>query len=127
MPQNTPPPGWYQDPTGFGEGRYWDGTSWTQSVSRAGQTVDVPMEPGRAHLPPIPGSELTAPPVATAPTTVTVERPKRSAFGAIVGVIGIILLVVVIIAIVNNSDDSSNDESPPATSPATTAAPANDG
>lgn len=37
-----PVAGWYTDPTGRFEHRYWDGTSWTEHVSRQGQaTVDA--------------------------------------------------------------------------------------
>jgi hypothetical protein len=124
MPENYSLPGWYQDPSGLGEGRYWDGVAWTNSVSRAGATIEVPIEPERAALPPIPGSELRRPtpyvnnPSATSPAT------KRSPLGAIFGVIGAILIVVLIVVLLNSGDDSSNDESPPVTNPPATEAPA---
>ncbi len=42
--QTTPsvPPGWYTDPAGRYELRYWDGTAWTEHVSRAGQQYTDP-------------------------------------------------------------------------------------
>jgi hypothetical protein len=36
------PPGWYADPAGRYELRYWDGTAWTEHVSRAGQQYTDP-------------------------------------------------------------------------------------
>lgn len=39
----APPPGWYPDPYRRYDQRYWDGASWTQHASRAGQQiVDAP-------------------------------------------------------------------------------------
>jgi Protein of unknown function (DUF2510) len=38
------PAGWYADPAGRFELRYWDGTTWTEHVSRAGQQyTDAPV------------------------------------------------------------------------------------
>ena len=38
------PAGWYHDPSGRFELRYWDGTQWTEHVSRAGtQFTDPPV------------------------------------------------------------------------------------
>ena len=36
------PPGWYADPAGRFELRYWDGSTWTEHVSRAGQQFTDP-------------------------------------------------------------------------------------
>lgn len=36
------PAGWYADPAGRYELRYWDGSSWTEHVSRAGQQYTDP-------------------------------------------------------------------------------------
>lgn len=36
------PAGWYADPAGRYELRYWDGTQWTEHVSRAGQQYTDP-------------------------------------------------------------------------------------
>jgi hypothetical protein len=36
------PAGWYADPSGRFELRYWDGTAWTEHVSRAGQQFTDP-------------------------------------------------------------------------------------
>jgi hypothetical protein len=36
------PAGWYADPAGRFELRYWDGNTWTEHVSRAGQQYTDP-------------------------------------------------------------------------------------
>jgi hypothetical protein len=36
------PAGWYADPAGRYELRYWDGSQWTEHVSRAGQQYTDP-------------------------------------------------------------------------------------
>ena len=115
MPANNPLPGWYRDPSGIGEGRYWDGLIWTNSVSRAGVTMVAPIEAARAVLPPVPGSELRTPvPVAASPS-VTVNTPNRSPLGAIFGAIAAVLAVVLIVVLITNDSDSPNDDTPPAT------------
>lgn len=40
--ESTVPAGWYADPSRRYELRYWDGTSWTEHVSRAGQQYTDP-------------------------------------------------------------------------------------
>jgi hypothetical protein len=35
-PNGLPVPGWYPDPSGLHDFRYWDGVAWTEHVSRAG-------------------------------------------------------------------------------------------
>jgi len=41
-PESTVPAGWYADPSGRFELRYWDGAAWTEHVSRAGQQFTDP-------------------------------------------------------------------------------------
>lgn len=41
-PESTVPAGWYSDPSGRYELRYWDGSAWTEHVSRAGQQYTDP-------------------------------------------------------------------------------------
>jgi hypothetical protein len=36
------PAGWYPDPSGRFEMRYWDGTAWTEHVARGGQQFTDP-------------------------------------------------------------------------------------
>ena len=40
---SAPVPGWYADPTARFDHRYWDGTRWTDHVSRGGQMVSDPV------------------------------------------------------------------------------------
>ena len=39
----APRPGWYPDPAGVGDTRYWDGASWTERVTRAGDVSASPI------------------------------------------------------------------------------------
>ncbi len=36
-------PGWYPDPLARFDHRYWDGTAWTDHVSKAGQMMTDPL------------------------------------------------------------------------------------
>jgi hypothetical protein len=40
--ESAVPAGWYADPSGRFELRYWDGSAWTEHVSRAGQQFTDP-------------------------------------------------------------------------------------
>ncbi len=40
--ESAVPAGWYADPSGRYELRYWDGSAWTEHVSRAGQQYTDP-------------------------------------------------------------------------------------
>jgi uncharacterized membrane protein len=42
-PPSNPPFGWYPDPSGHHEQRYWDGTRWTEYVSDAGRQTTDPL------------------------------------------------------------------------------------
>ena len=55
MTNGTSPSGWYQDPTGQGDARYWSGTAWTESVDRGGAVVNVAIDPSQAQTPPAAG------------------------------------------------------------------------
>jgi hypothetical protein len=134
MSNGTTPAGWYQDPTGQGEARYWNGTSWTQSVFRDGTNINVAIDPAQAQQPPVPGTQMQLPTTAPAqPTTVVTQKSGSSAGAVIFGVIALILVIVVIVAIVNSSDSDDTPtpgtEAPAATQPAApaTTAPADGG
>jgi membrane protease YdiL (CAAX protease family) len=45
----APPPGWYPDPTGARQRRYWDGEDWTDGVARGDQVVEEPLPPEGAQ------------------------------------------------------------------------------
>ncbi len=40
-----PPPGWYEDPAGLGQHRYWDGRRWTDGVAVDGRVEERPLPP----------------------------------------------------------------------------------
>jgi hypothetical protein len=42
VPASSTPAGWYPDPSGRYEVRYWDGLQWTEHVSRQGQQFTDP-------------------------------------------------------------------------------------
>jgi len=46
----TPPAGWYADPSGTFEQRWWDGTRWTDHVINAGQPTSSPLPTGAAPV-----------------------------------------------------------------------------
>jgi hypothetical protein len=44
-PTTVDGPGWYADPSGAFDHRYWDGTQWTEHVSRGGVATTAPVVP----------------------------------------------------------------------------------
>jgi hypothetical protein len=130
MTNGSTPAGWYQDPTGQGDARYWNGVAWTQSVDRSGTTINIAIDPTQAQQPPVPGTQVQTPAPAPAPQTVVQQSSSRSPVGAIIGAVVVILLIVVIFVIVSNNNDSSDDSPTPGTDvapPTQPAAPATDG
>lgn len=102
------PPGWYQDPTGQGLARFWNGASWTQSVNVNGVTVNIPIDPVQAQVPPVAGTQVSLPPpppVATGNDSVA----SGSSMGIFIGVAIAFLIGILIFAIVSNN---SGDETP---------------
>ena len=127
MTSVLPAPGWYRDPTDQGEGRYWNGAAWTESVLQAGVAVDVPIAPGQAELPPLAGSEISVPVVPAAPTSSSVPTPQRSGPGGVLaGVVGlaVVILVVVVVVLAITGGDSPDI---PGTDVPATDAPSGDG
>lgn len=57
-PNGLPVPGWYGDPSGAYEFRYWDGVGWTEHVSRGGVATIAPVA---ATVPAVPASAPIAP------------------------------------------------------------------
>jgi hypothetical protein len=96
---NTTPAGWYADPQGQAQYRYWDGTAWTQQVHGPAGAAPQPAPPA----PPVPSAPPQSPgPAIGAPGYVapTPPRSKGRLIGQIAAVIvGIIVIIVVAIAI----------------------------
>lgn len=121
--------GWYRDPLGQGEARYWDGVRWTDSVSRGGYTVNSPIAPAQATVPPAPGSEYVASaPAPSQPATPNIsvssgggDNSNGTVVAIVAGIAVIVAIIAIIVALSRNGDD---DESPTTTGPpATTEAP----
>jgi len=66
--------GWYPDPTGRFEHRYWDGSAWTDSAARGGVQSQDPVA-GRASVGPLPA--MSSPAGLGAPAA-TSSRPSRT-------------------------------------------------
>lgn len=104
MTNGTSPPGWYQDPTGQSQGRYWNGTTWTQMSNRGGTTVNLPIDPAIAELPPVPGTQVMA------PVPPSRGSSSRSSGGVIIAVVvGLLLVLAVFVAL---SDDPTDTQPP---------------
>jgi hypothetical protein len=43
VPTQTPPPGWFPDPAGRFDHRWWDGAHWTETVSRDESVTTDPL------------------------------------------------------------------------------------
>ncbi|MGH2703948.1 MAG: CPBP family glutamic-type intramembrane protease [Actinomycetota bacterium] len=62
MRGNAPAPGWYPDPGGRHEDRYWDGSAWTLGISDRGVVAEDPLPlPDQARPPPGPRPPETRP------------------------------------------------------------------
>ncbi|HYO45672.1 MAG TPA: DUF2510 domain-containing protein [Gemmatimonadota bacterium] len=82
-PHATVAAGWHPDPSGGFDYRYWDGSRWTEHVSKAGtQTVDQ----GEAVLPAVLAQAPHAPPPAvpspTVPAAPAADEKSIPFFGA---------------------------------------------
>jgi hypothetical protein len=98
---NTTPAGWYPDPQGEAEQRYWDGSAWTEHVhgTAAAAPQAAPPQPP-AQQPPQP-QQSPGPAIGT-PGYVAPNPPRST--GRLIGqiaavVIGVIAIVVVAISI----------------------------
>jgi hypothetical protein len=125
------PAGWYPDPSGRNDHRYWDGSAWTDQVSRAGvQAVDPlqpePVQPVATPTPPPPTTQpnplppSAAAPVSTAPTGK--KKPVYTRWWFIVGAVIVVLLVIAAAAGGGSDDKKAVSTDDPST--ASTGAPA---
>src|SRR5262245_14391084 len=90
--------GWYSDPTGNHELRYWDGYTWLDNVSDQGKTTSDPL--GGKPLPPPsqvkPGAQAAAPPVA----------PSKSKTPVIIGaVVAAVVIIAAVAFFLTRGDD----------------------
>jgi uncharacterized protein DUF2510 len=91
MVETNDPAGWYSDPTGNHELRYWDGYTWLDNVSDRGVTSDDPL--GGKPLP-SPSQAASGAPAAGQPQPSSTTKSKAPI------IIGAVVAVVVIAAAV---------------------------
>lgn len=81
------PPGWYPDPFGRAQVRWWSGSAWTEHVGTNGQSFeDPPTDASHAPVPhaPVPMSAPAAAPAAKASLSATQK----------LGIVGVVALLV---------------------------------
>lgn len=108
-----PAPGWYRDPFGQADGRYWNGSMWTDAVSRGGVTLKVAPDPTQATIPPVPGSELRAPQAIGADPAPA--PPKSSALPVVLAVVLVLAALAIGFLILRSGDDDSPSTTTPTT------------
>jgi hypothetical protein len=106
--------GWYRDPTGQADGRYWDGQRWSDQVDRQGVTVSTPIDPANAETPPVSGSEYVVP-SGTGTQTETVQPAKSSLVGPVFGAIAVVVAIVALVVALSNNNDDDTEENPTTT------------
>jgi hypothetical protein len=108
--------GWYQDPTGHGDGRYWDGQRWGDQINRNGVTVTSPIDPAVAQTPPAPGTEYVATPATATPAS---QAPPASsggnALGPVLAGVALVIAIIALVLVISGDDDSDKDEEPTTT------------
>ncbi len=112
------PAGWYSDPAGRYENRYWDGDQWTEHVASAGVASTDPLEPVAE-----PVVQAATVPVAAVPMTTTSDRKTglRAMPWWAWGLIGVVALFFGVGAVgaATGGNDSKTNESPAVTTPST--------
>lgn len=129
--RNLSPPGWFRDPAGRHEHRYWDGRNWTASVSDGDFTttdaLEVPAAPPTEATtsdgaglwpPPAPGEDAQgrlkagARPSGALPPPPPSPPPRRRHRGRVLALVGGVLLTLVGILgfIAANANDTHNEK-----------------
>jgi hypothetical protein len=103
---STTPAGWYADPTGRSEHRYWDGARWTEHVSNRGFAGTDPIDAYGTPLDPT-VSPLRPAPIATQPTGDIRSGLRAVPWWAWAVGVGVLLLVIGAVAVVAPSDDGN--------------------
>lgn len=67
MNSSLPPSGWYPDPAGTGDERFWDGENWSQATRPRTQTPPLQPEPGASAQPYARNDAYGAPPAHARP------------------------------------------------------------
>ncbi len=102
----TPPaaPGWYPDPLGRHEHRYWDGVAWTGHVADRGATgldpTDVAVTSGPTPGVGTPAGPTPTGPPPTGPGTAAPSAPPSRSGPPVALIAGLAVAVVAVIGIV---------------------------
>jgi hypothetical protein len=147
----NPPAGWFPDPWGAAEMRYWDGAQWTAHVHPPAAPAQAPAQPAAAQ--PVAAQPAAAQPAAAQPaaepqgvgappgvggapiTTIPIATPnadkpddgerRKQILTAALAVAILIVVVVAIIRIAGGSSSSASTPTPAVEAPpATATAPA---
>lgn len=124
-PTNGAAAGWYPDPLGRHQHRFFDGASWTSHVADSGRTAEDPLTPPPQHVEPAgttweaPHPTLTPTPAATPAATPTRAgtgrpsrtrpRPGRGALIAALVVVALVLAVGIVVGTKLASDDGAGN------------------
>lgn len=125
MNGTTAHPGWYPDPIGRHEYRYWDGTTWTEQVADHGATGTDPLDAMPPPTPtPAPTPAVTVPVAAEPPAAGTPLPPpdwplptpaptpsgsgrRRVVVGILVGVAVVAIATGLVVALASNDSGRS--------------------
>ncbi|MCP5035616.1 MAG: DUF2510 domain-containing protein [Actinomycetia bacterium] len=102
----NPDAGWYNDPTGRYSNRYWDGMSWTDSVSSGGSNSIDPVAAHEGLSPPAPGTDAVSAPQPTSVATETNQGGSSGVVGIVLGALALLIAIVLVIAYVTGGDDN---------------------
>lgn len=93
----TPPPGWYDDPDGEGDRRWWDGTKWTDQQTGDAHAVapsDVDPQAEMDSTAWLGTGAANAPYTPTAPTgSHTIKQSRKNAY-ALAAILIMVVFVV---------------------------------
>jgi hypothetical protein len=114
------PAGWYADPLGKYEHRYWDGSAWTENVATAGVTSTDPLgaaaEPTVQQEPADTASQVTPVPMATTSNRKTGWRALPVWAWAVVGAFILFVGIGAAGAATGGNDSSTTHHAPSASS-----------
>jgi hypothetical protein len=127
----NPPAGWFPDPWGVAEMRYWDGAQWTAHVHPPAAQPAAPAAPPAAPAPVAATPSVGAPPGTGAPiTTIPIATPaaeepksaeeRRKQLLTIA--LGVAILIAIVVAILRIAGGSSSSSASTPVAPEPTAA-----
>ena len=99
MPQQWPP-GWFPDPTGRHDHRWWDGAAWTAHVADAGQAGSDPLPDGGAPTAPVTGPAGTGTAAAVPAMRPQGRREPLAVVALVAALVGLLLVVIPLVGLV---------------------------